>query len=382
VDILAAAPDSHAVMDTFTRLPIVSEVVAHGPTKGTVRTAAGLQVDLRVVEPQVWGAALQYFTGSKAHNIRTREIAGRRGLKLSEYGLFREEDDSLVVAETEQEVYEQLGLPWIPPTLREDRGEIEAALAGELPTLVTAGDIRGDLHTHTDLTDGVAPLDEMIAAAGACGYRYYAVTDHAKDMPMQRMTDEKMLAQRDQLRRLGEQGRMALLHGTELNIGPEGDVDWDADFLAGFDLCIASVHSHFQLSREEMTRRLIRACENPYVSLIGHPTTRQIGRREPIDADFDAVFEAAARTGTALEINSFPDRLDLPDDLVLRARRYGVVFAVDTDAHAAVHFDYLRYGVGVAQRGWLTPGEVINTWPLRRLRSFIQAKRRAAAVSR
>src|SRR5690606_10141842 len=187
VDILAAADDSRALMETFTRLPAVAEVVAHGPTKATVRTRGGLQMDLRVVQPQVWGAALQYFTGSKAHNIRTREIAGRRGLKLSEYGLFREQDDSLVVAETEQAVYEHLGLPWIPPPLREDRGEIEAALAGELPTLVTIDDIRGDLHTHTDLTDGVAPLEEMVAAARARGYQYYAVTDHARNMPMQRM---------------------------------------------------------------------------------------------------------------------------------------------------------------------------------------------------
>ncbi|HEY8451177.1 MAG: DNA polymerase/3'-5' exonuclease PolX [Micromonosporaceae bacterium] len=382
VDILAAADDSRALMETFTRLPTVAEVVAQGPTKATVRSREGLQMDLRAVPPQVWGAALQYFTGSKAHNIRTREIAGRRGLKLSEYGLFREQDDSLVVAETEQAVYEHLGLPWIPPPLREDRGEIEAALAGELPTLVTVDDIRGDLHTHTDLTDGVAPLEEMVAAARARGYQYYAVTDHARNMPMQRMTDEKMLAQRERLRELGRQGRMTLLHGTELNIGPDGSLDWDDDFLAGFDICVAAVHSHFQQSRSEMTRRLIRACENPYVTIIGHPSTRQIGRRQPVDADFDAVFAAAARTGTALEINSYPDRLDLNDELVLRARRHGVKFAIDTDAHAVVHLDYLRYGVGTAQRGWLTADEVINTWPWRRLRSFIQAKRRAAAVSR
>jgi DNA polymerase (family X) len=323
----------------------------------------------------VWGAALLYFTGSKPHNIRVREIASRRGLKLSEYGLFRAEDDTVVVAATEREVYERLGLPWIPPTLREDRGEIEAALAGELPDLVTLADLRGDLHTHTDLTDGVAPLPEMVAAARARGLRYYAVTDHAKDMPMQRMTDAKMLAQRDQVRALDGRGGMALLHGTELNIGPDGGVDWDGDFLAGFDLCVAAVHSHFQQSRAEMTRRLVRACENPYVAVIGHPTTRQIGRREPIDADFDAVFAAAARTGTALEIDSYPDRLDLPDELVLRARRHGVRFAVDTDAHAVPHLDHLRYGVGVAQRGWLTAEEVVNTWPLRRLRAFIAAKR-------
>lgn len=377
VDVLAAARDSGPLMDTFTRLPMVSEVVAHGPSKSSIRTAAGLQVDLRVVPPEVWGAALQYFTGSKAHNIRTRELAVRKGLKLSEYGLFRvdgDEGDELIVAETEEEVYAQLGLPWIPPALREDRGELEAALAGELPELLEIRDIRGDLHTHTDLTDGVATLDEMVAAARARGLRYYAVTDHAKNLPMQRMTDAKMLAQRERLRAM-DAGRMALLHGTELNIDPDGGVDWDAGFLSGFDICVASLHSHFGQSKEQQTRRLVRACENPYVNVIGHPTTRQLGKREPVDADWDAVFAAAARTGTALEINSYPDRLDLGDELVLRAKRYGVKFALDTDAHAVGHLDYLRYGVGTAQRAWLTAADVITAWPLSRLRRFLRAKR-------
>jgi len=377
VDILAAAAESGPLMDAFTHLPIVAEVIARGPTKTSIRTTTGLQVDLRVVPVEAWGAALQYFTGSKGHNIRTREIAVRKGLKLSEYGLFRVDDGSLVVSETEEEVYAQLGLPWIPPTLREDRGEIQAALAGTLPTLVTEDDIRGDLHTHTTLTDGVSTLEDMVAAARRRGYRYYAVTDHAKDMPMQRMTDEKMLAQRARLRALAsESGRMTLLHGTELNIGPDGRVDWDADFLAGFDICVASVHSHFNQPSEEMTRRLVRACENPYVNVIGHMTTRQINRRPPVEADWDSVFEAAARTGTALEINSHPDRLDVNDDLILRAKRYGVRFAIDTDAHSTVHLGHLRYGIGMAQRGWLTKDDVINAWPLSKLRAFVKAKRR------
>jgi DNA polymerase (family 10) len=376
VDVLAAAGDPEPVMDAFTRLPLVAEVVARGPTKTSVRTRRGLQVDLRVVPPQAWGAALLYFTGSKAHNVRVREIAVRKGLKLSEYGLFQVEDGELVVSQTEQEVYQRLGLPWIPPPLREDRGEIEAALAGALPELVTVGDIRGDLHTHTDLTDGVASLPEMLAAAQARGYRYFAVTDHAKNLPMQRMTGAKMIAQRERLRTLAAEFDLALLHGTELNIDPDGGVDWDADFLSGFDLCLASVHSHFQQPRAAMTRRLVRACENPFVNVIGHPMTRQIGRREPVDADFDAVFEAAARTGTALEVNSFPDRLDLNDELILRAKRHGVRFAINTDAHATGHLAHLRYGVGMAQRGWLTAAEVINTWPLARLREFVATKRR------
>jgi DNA polymerase (family 10) len=376
VDVLAAAADSGPLMAAFTKLPLVAEVIARGHTKTSIRTTSGLQVDLRVVAPEAWGAAMQYFTGSKAHNIRTREIAVRKKLKLSEYGLFRVEDDALVVSKTEEEVYQQLGLPWIPPTLREDRGEIDAAIKGELPALLRIEDIRGDLHTHTNLTDGVSSLEEMLAVARARGYEYYAVTDHAKNLPMQRMTDAKMLAQRKRLRELAGEDSMALLHGTELNIDPDGEVDWDADFLADFDICVASVHSHFNQSTATMTRRLIRACENPYVNIVGHLTTRLIGRRPPIDADFDAVFEAAAATGTALEINSYPDRLDLNDELILRARRHGARFAVDTDSHSTVHLDFLRYGVGTAQRGWLTSDDVINAWPLAKLREFVAAKRR------
>jgi DNA polymerase (family 10) len=379
VDILAAAADSAALMKAFSELPVVSEIIASGPAKTSIRTRRGIQVDLRVVRPEAWGAALQYFTGSRAHNIRVREIAVHRGLKLSEYGLFDAENGDLIVSKTEQEVYEKLGLPWIPPTLREDRGEVAAAARGELPRLLTAKDIRGDLHTHTDLTDGVSPLAKMVAAAKARGLAYYAITDHAPNLVMQRMTSEKALAQREQVRELAKDkesvGRMVLLHGSELNIGPDGAVDWDADFLAGFDICVASVHSHFTQSTREQTQRLIRACENPYVNIIGHPRARLIGKRPPIDADWDAVFEAAAATGTALEINSFPDRLDLSDEMILRAKRHGVKFAVDTDAHSTRHMDNLRFGIGTAQRGWITAADVINAWPLAKLRKFVAAKR-------
>ncbi|MFJ3777139.1 DNA polymerase/3'-5' exonuclease PolX [Streptomyces sp. NPDC090075] len=382
IDILAAAGESAPLMAAFTRLPYVTEVIGQGGTKTSVRTRKGLDVDLRVVPPDSWGAALQYFTGSKAHNIRTREIAVRQKLKLSEYGLFDVESGEKIVSATEEEVYARLGLPWIPPTLREDRGEIEAGLRDELPELVTEAGLRGDLHTHTDLTDGLAPLEEMAEAAAARGYAYYAVTDHAPDLVMQRMTDERMLAQRERVRALdcayptkGRRGGLRLLHGTELNIGPEGEVDWPGDFLAGFDLCVASVHSHFKQSRERLTRRLVRACENPYVNIIGHPTTRLIGKRPGIDADLDVVFEACARTGTALEINAHPHRLDLRDEDILRARGHGVRFAVNSDAHAVPHLANMRYGIGTAQRGWLTGDDVINTWPERRLRTFLRKGR-------
>ncbi|MFD3453176.1 DNA polymerase/3'-5' exonuclease PolX [Streptomyces sp. NPDC058691] len=376
VDVLVAADRSAPFMAAFTRLPYAAETIARGEKKTSIRTTKGLQVDLRVVPPDSWGAALQYFTGSKAHNIRTRELAVRHGLKLSEYGLFDAATGELIVSRTEEEVYARLGLPWIPPTLREDRGEIQEGLEGELPEPVADRDIRGDLHTHTDLTDGLAGLEEMVEAAARRGYAYYAVTDHAPGLSMQRMTDEKILAQRERVRALdraqGAHRGMRVLHGTELDIGPDGGLDWPDDFLAGFDLCVASIHSHFHQGRAALTRRLVRAAENPHVNIIGHPTTRMLGRRPAVDADFDEVFAACARTGTALEVNAQPDRLDLGDELILRARRHGVRFAVDSDAHSTPHLDFMRYGVGTAQRGRLTKDDVINTWPLTRLRRFLR----------
>ncbi|RKT12024.1 DNA polymerase (family 10) [Streptomyces sp. 1114.5] len=373
IDVLATAEDSAPLMAALTELPYVAEVIASGTTKTSVRTSQGVQVDLRVVPEEDWGAALVYFTGSKAHNIKLRTMAVRAGLKLSEYGLFEVDGGAKVVSESEDEVYAALGLPWIPPPLREDRGEIEAALKGELPDLVQESDLRGDLHTHTDLTDGLATLEEMIDTAAARGYSYFAVTDHAPNLVMQRMTDEKILAQREQLRQLADRHRkLRLLHGTELNIDPDGGVDWPPEFLAGFDVCVASVHSHFALDRAAQTRRLVRACENPYVHVIGHLTTRRIGSRGPIDVDLDAVFEAAARTGTAIEVNSSPQRLDLRDEDILRAKRHGVRFSIDSDAHATPHLAYPRFGIGTAQRGWLTAEDVVNTWTWQKLKRFLR----------
>jgi DNA polymerase (family X) len=391
VDVLAAAVDSAPLMAALTGMPEATEVIASGPTKTSIRTAAGLQVDLRVVPLDSWGAALQYFTGSQAHNVAIRELAVRQKLRLSEYGLFDVESGDLIVSRTEEEVYERLGLDWIPPVLREDAGEVAAARRGQLPVLVELTDIRGDLHTHTNLTDGIASLEEMVAAAQARGLAYYAITDHAPNLVMQRMTDEKMLAQREQVRELGARlahasatgvsrgtGRgtaMALLHGTELNIAPDGSVDWPADFLAGFDVCVASVHSHFDLPRKEMTRRFLTACDDPYVNIIGHPLTRKIGRRPPVDVDLTELFRACARTGTALEVNSHPARLDLPSAHIRAARDLGVKFAIDTDAHSLRDLDYLQYGVATAQRGWLTAEDVITTWPLEKLTQFVRRKR-------
>lgn len=375
IDLLIASTDAEPVMDAFVSQPVVARVLARGDTKSSIVTRAGLQVDLRVIPPEVWGAAMIYFTGSKAHNVRIREMAVRAGLKLNEYGLFDAKSGKLMVADTEEAVYERLGLSYISPTLREDRGEVEAALRGELPPVLEERQLRGDLHMHTNLTDGLASLEEMVRAAAPLRYAYFAVTDHAPNLAMQRMTDEKILAQRARLRELRPERRMALLHGTELNIGPDGTVDWPDEFLAGFDLTVASVHSHFTQSRDAMTRRVIRAIENPCVNIIGHLTTRQIGKRSPVDLDLDAVFDAAARTGTALEVNSHPERLDLNDEHILWARRHGVKFAVNTDAHAPVHLPFIRFGVATAQRGWLTADDVINAWPLGKLRRFLRKGR-------
>ncbi|HXW86763.1 MAG TPA: DNA polymerase/3'-5' exonuclease PolX [Streptosporangiaceae bacterium] len=389
VDVLATAADSAPLMAALTAMPETAEVIAAGPTKTSVRTAAGLQVDLRVVPLDCWGAALQYFTGSQQHNVRIRELAVRQKLRLSEYGLFDAESGELIVSRTEEEVYARLGLAWIPPVLREDTGEVDAARRGTLPVLVQDADIRGDLHTHTNLTDGAASLEDMVAAARGRGYAYYAITDHAPNLVMQRMTQEKMLAQREQMQKLaapsGQEGNggpiarrpatappMALLHGTELNIAPDGSVDWPAEFLAGFDVCVASVHSHFDLPRQQMTRRFLTACENPDVNIIGHPLTRKIGRRPPVDVDLPELFRACARTGTALEINAHPARLDLPSAHLRAARDAGVKFAIDSDAHAIAELDNMQYGVATAQRGWLTADDVITTWPLPRLAEFLR----------
>jgi DNA polymerase (family 10) len=378
LDLLVGATETAApqIMEAFTSVDTVERVLAKGETKSSVITGTGLQVDLRVVPPDSWGAAMIYFTGSKPHNIRIREMAVRKGLKLNEYGLFRAKSGRLVVAKTEEAVYEKLGLPWIPPTMREDRGEVEAALDGTLPEVVEQRQVRGDLHTHTNLTDGLATLGQMLDAASELRYAYYAVTDHAPNLFMQRMTDEKMLAQREELRGLqARYPKMTLLHGSELNIDPEGNVDWGPEFLERFDVCVASVHSHFNQSKDEMTRRIVRAMENPHVNVIGHPTGRKINQREPYDVDLEEVFKAAARTGTALEVNGYPDRLDLKDEHILWARRHGVKFSVDTDSHAVPHLAFMRYGVATAQRGWLTTADVINAWPLGKLRTFLRKGR-------
>lgn len=376
VDLLAASDRPSEVMELFCALPNVVRVEARGETKSTVLTTSGLQVDLRVVPPDAYGAALQYFTGSKAHNVAVREHAVRRGYKLSEYGLFRAEDDVCVASASEEEIYGRLGMAWIPPTLREDRGEVQAALAGELPTLVEVSDIRGDLQSHTTYSDGTTSVGDMARAAAARGYAYYAVTDHGRRLGMKSLSLSDIERQREEVRQADEElgRRMAVLHGVELNIGRDGELDYPDDVLEGFDVVVASIHHQMDQDAARITKRLLRAIEHPCVHIIGHPTGRRIGRRRPYEFDFEAVFAAAARHQVAVEVNASPERLDLPDEHVRWAREQGVRFVISTDAHGPAGLDDMRYGVATAQRGWVTPAEVINTWPLGRLRRFL-AKR-------
>jgi len=372
VDLLAAGPEPAAVTHAFAALPAVEEVLALGDATASVRTAQGVQVDLRVVRPETWGAAWQYFTGSSEHNVRVRELAVKAGLKLSEYGLF-DREGRLVVAETEEVVYERLGLAWVPPVLREDRGEVEAAARGALPRLVGLGDVGGDLHCHTDLSpDGTAPLATMVEAARGRGYRFLAVTDHAERLSLGGAGVDALLAQRARLRDLARRlPDVDLLHGAELNIGRDGSLDYDDEFLDTFDVLVASVHEGLDQPRAELTARLVRACEHPAVNVVGHPTGRRIGSRAAGDVDFEALFRAAARTGTALEVNGSPQRLDLGDEEVRLSERFGVPLAFGSDSHGPGHLANMRFAVATAGRGWATRERVVNALPAAELRRFL-----------
>ncbi len=377
MDLLAAGDEPGEITRAFARLAGVAEVAAVGDTKASIRTREGYQVDLRVVRPEVWGAALQYFTGSKEHNVKVRELAVKRGLKLSEYGLHTREGE-LVVAEDEDVVYDRLGLAWVPPVLREDRGEVEAARAGELPRLVALADVRGDFHCHTNMSpDGTAPLATMVDAARARGYGFLAITDHAERLSFSAATRDDFLLQRRLVRELERRrGDIRLLHGVELNIGADGSLDYDDEFLEGFDVLVASVHDRLDSPREELTARMVRACEHPAVNVIGHPTGRLLGRRIAGDVDLEELCRAAARTGTALEVNGSPERLDLGDEQLRVASRHGVRLAFGSDSHGPGHLPNMRFSVATAGRGWITREQVVNTLPEGELRRFLAKGRR------
>jgi DNA polymerase (family X) len=373
LDLLVATRDPAAVMDAFGALPAVERIVARGPTKSTVVTQEGLQVDLRAVAPDEWGAALQYFTGSKDHNVKVREHAVRLGFKLSEYGLFRVDDETRVAAETEEEVYAALGMQTPPPTIREDRGEVALALRHAIPRLVEREDLQGDLHSHSTYSDGKATILEMARAAADRGLTYLVVTDHAPGPTSRSIRPEVIDRQAAEIAEVNERlaGRIVVLHGIEANIGPEGDLDYDDAVLARFDLVVASLHEQLDMEGEAMTRRVLRALRNPRVRVFGHPAARYIGTRPPASWDPEAVFTAAAEHRVALEVNANPKRLDLRDDHVALAREIGCLFSIDSDAHWPADFDRLRLGVFTAQRGWVTPDLVVNARPLDAFRDFL-----------
>ncbi len=367
-DILAVATKPDRVMDAFVKMPEVVHVHAKGSTKSSVKLRNGLDVDLRVVAEQSFGAALNYFTGSKSHNIVLRRLAQEKRLKLNEYGLFRGE--KAVAGRTEGEIYETLGLHYIPPELREGGDEIEAARMGKLPDLVDYGDLKGDLQTQTNWTDGSNSIEEMVEEARRLGLEYIAITDHTRDLAMTGGSDEKKLAQQgaviDQLNRKLKGFR--ILKGAEVNIRRDGTLDIADEALAKLDVVGAAVHSHFNLPKKEMTRRVIRALENPHVDILFHPTGRVLQKREAYDLDLDEVIEAAKRTGTVLEIDAFPDRLDLKDEHVRKAVDAGVKLVIDSDAHNTNQLHFLHFGIGTARRGWARKSDVINT---RSLKEFL-----------
>jgi len=368
-------PGGEEVVKAFASLPTVVEVLAAGSTKGSVRTEEGLQVDLRVVRPESFGAALQYFTGSKAHNIKIRGIALDRGLKINEYGVFR--GARRIAGRTEQEVYKSLGLPWIPPELREDRGEVEAAAAGKLPELASLEDIRGDLHIHTEHSDGAMSVLDMALAAKKIGYSYVAVTDHSPSLGVAGgLSAEGMKKQHADIEAAQKKLRgFTILKGAEVDILPDGNLDYPDEVLAGLDVVVASVHSRFGMSEEEMTARTIKAVRNPYVTAIGHLTGRLIGQRDEYELDVAAVVAACAQYRVALELNAHMERLDITDLVCRQAKEAGVKVLIGTDAHRSEHYWMMQLGVATARRGWLEKADVLNCMKTEELSDYLHSRK-------
>ncbi len=366
--------DVDPVIEAFTELGMVSEVLAAGDTRASVRTGSGLQVDLRVVSLESFGAALQYFTGSKAHNVRIRGIAAEKGLKFNEYGVFR--GSERIAGKTEKEVYATIGLPDMPPELREDRGEIEAAYEGTLPTLVEMKDIKGELHAHSNFSDGSLTVAELASAASKAGRRYLAVTDHSKNLTVAGGLDEDRLRERnEQIDAVNESIRdLRLLKGTEVDILKDGSLDYEDSVLEELDWVIASVHDHFSMSESSMTERILAAVRNPHVDCIGHLTGRLLNQRAAYEVKVGRIIEECLEHRTALELNAFPQRLDISDVICREAKKAGVMVAIGADVHGESHFPLIAYGVATARRGWLEAGDVLNTMPAGRLEDYLHGR--------
>lgn len=372
LDVLVTSPQGADVGGRLAAYENVANVLAHGPTRTTVVLRSGLQVDLRVVPEESYGAALLYFTGSKAHSIALRNLANERGWKLNEYGLFH--GDRRIAGATEEEIYAKLGLAFVPPELREDRGEVALAKANSLPSLVSLPDIRGDLHVHSNWSDGSAPIADMVSAAASRGYAYIALTDHSQRLTVAHGLDgERLSRQIDEIDRLNaKSGKLTVLKGAEVDILADGRLDLSDKILSRLDLVIAAVHYKFDLSRDEQTERIIRAMDNRRVSILAHPTGRLIGERDPFDVDMERVIAAAHERGCHLELNAQPDRLDLTDVHAKAAKSMGVKVAISTDAHSVAGLDNMRFGVDQARRGWLEPGDVVNTRSLAELKKLLK----------
>ena len=378
VDLIIASNNAEPIMQAFVDRPEVARILGHGPAKSSVELHNGLQIDLRVGPPERYGTLIAYFTGSKEHNVRLRELALARGLSLNEHAFTPTDGSDEILCATEEDLYEVLGLPWIPPEMREDRGEIAAAQAGELPKLITLDDMRGDLQTHSTWSDGKFTMLEMAQAAMERGYEYLLVTDHSyslgvtqginvDDIPQQRAEIDEANAE------LG--GAFTVLHGVEVEIRADGTLDFDDETLATFDIVQASLHTSLRQPREQATERLLNAIRSPNVDIIGHPRGRLIPDREPADLDMDAVFAAALEHDTAMEINANPHRLDLDGQHARHAAEMGIKLTISTDAHSIPELDNMRFGVATAARGWVTADQVINTWSLDRLMDWVRGRR-------
>ena len=369
IDILITSQNPEKIMRTFTSLPQVREILAEGPTKSSIITKDDLHIDVRVVEPISFGAALQYFTGSKAHNIKLRELALKRGLKINEYGVFEVESGNRIAGEKEEEVYQALNLPFIPPELREDRGEIEAAQEKKLPQLIEYSQIRGDLHLHTKWSDGAHTIRQMAEAAKKRGYKYIAITDHSQSLKIAGgLTEKRLREQMEEIQKLNQELKdFTILSGIEVDIKSDGSLDFSDEILSKLDVVIAAIHFGFKQESKIITERIIKAMQNRLVNILAHPTGRLIGYRESYQVDINEMMEVAAKTGTILEINSYPERLDLNDIYCRMAKEKGVQLAIETDAHSIDGLEFMNLGVDVARRGWLEEKDIVNTLPLNEL---------------
>lgn len=374
IDILISSRIPEKIMEKFIHLPQVKEILAEGLTKSSVLTHKDIQVDLRVVEPDSYGAALLYFTGSQAHNIHLREMAVRKGLKINEYGVFQLKDDKKIAGISEEGIYKIFGLPYIEPELREDRGEIEVAFRKELPDLVDMKDVKGDFHIHTWESDGINSIEEIVVAAQKRGYQYIAITDHSKSLNIARgLDEERLMEQIKEIEQINQKlNDITVLKGTEVDIKSDGTLDISNEVLQRLDIVIAAIHSGLKQDRKQLTERLRKAMENPLVNIIAHPTGRIIGYREPYDIDVQEIIQIASKTNTALEINASPERMDLNDIYVKSAKEQGVMLSIGTDAHQISSLDDIDYGLAIARRGWLEKENLLNTFSLQQLKKWLK----------